>query len=141
MATGDLFVYGTLIVDHVIRALLDRIPTHEPVIARGWRVAQLPDRLYPGLVHDGGYVPGRLYTDLTTREWATLDAFEDPTYTLTTIEVLPGPRPALAYIWPDEPLFDAWTVDTLSATDLNNYLEQCKVWRQRYEQNSSANDH
>ncbi|MGH3903652.1 MAG: gamma-glutamylcyclotransferase family protein [Pseudonocardiaceae bacterium] len=101
-ATSDLFVYGTLVIDQVIRALIDRVPTHEPVIAQGWRVAQLPDRLYPGLVPDRCQAPGRLYTDLTTREWATLDAFEDPTYALTTLEVLPGPRPALAYIWPDE---------------------------------------
>ncbi|MCA1675194.1 MAG: gamma-glutamylcyclotransferase, partial [Actinobacteria bacterium] len=79
-----MFVYGTLVFDHVIRALIDRVPTHEPVvIARGWRVARLPDRLYPGLVPDSGHAPGRLYTDLTTCEWSTLDAFEDPTYTLT----------------------------------------------------------
>ena len=90
-ATSDLFVYGTLILDQVIRTLIDRVPAHEPAIARGWRVARLPDLPYPGLVPDNGHTPGRLYTDLTTREWATLDAFEHPTYTLTAIEVLPGP--------------------------------------------------
>ena len=84
----------------------------------------------------GGHTSGRLYTDLTTREWATLDAFEDPTYTLTTVEVLPGPRLALTYIWPGEHLPDAWTIDDdLSAPDLTHYLERCSAWRQRYEQN------
>lgn len=119
----------------MIRALIDRVPTHEQVIARSWRVGRLPDWLYPGLVHDGGHAPGRLYTDLTTREWATLDAFEDPTYALTTIEVLPGPRLALAYIWPDGHFPGVWTVDDLSTTDLTNYLERCRAWPQRYEQN------
>lgn len=77
---------------------------------------------------------GRLYTDLSAPDWATLDAFEDPTYTLTTIEVIPGPRLALAYVWPEEPLADAWSVDDLNADGLANYLERCRSWRQRYEQ-------
>ncbi|MGH4012524.1 MAG: gamma-glutamylcyclotransferase [Pseudonocardiaceae bacterium] len=98
-------------------------------------VARLPDRPYPGLVAGEGQARGRLYTDLTTREWATLDAFEDPTYTLTTIKIVPGARPALAYVWPDEYLPGAWTLDDFSATDLTHYLERCEAWRQRYEQN------
>ncbi|MGH2775282.1 MAG: gamma-glutamylcyclotransferase family protein [Actinomycetota bacterium] len=133
-ATNDLFVYGTLALDQVISTLIDRVPAHEPVTAQGWRVARLPDRPYPGLVPDHGQASGRLYTDLTDTEWATLDAFEDPTYTLIAIEVLPGPRPALAYTWPDEHLPGAWTLDGFSATDLTLYLERCGVWRQRYEQ-------
>jgi gamma-glutamylcyclotransferase (GGCT)/AIG2-like uncharacterized protein YtfP len=107
-ATSDLFVYGTLVLDQVISTLIDRVPAHEPVTAQGWRIARLPDRPYPGLVPDTDQAPGRLYTDLTDSEWATLDAFEDPAYTLTTFEVLPGPRLALAYTWPDEHLSGAW---------------------------------
>lgn len=134
-ATSDLFVYGTLVIDQVIRTLIDRVPAHEPATSQGWRVARLPHRPYPGLVRDDGQAPGRLYTDLTAREWATLDAFEDPTYILTTIEVLPSSGPALAYIWPDEHLPGAWSLDDFSATDLTHYLERCGAWRQRYEQN------
>lgn len=130
-----MFVYGTLVIDQVIRTLIDRVPAHEPVTAHGWRVARLPDRPYPGLVPDGGQAPGRLYTDLTPREWATLDAFEDPTYTLTTIDVHPGPRSALAYIWPAEHHRTLWSLDDFSATGLTHYLERCAAWRQRYEQN------
>ncbi len=133
-ATNDLFVYGTLVLDQVISTLIDRVPAHEPVTAQGWRVARLPDRSYPGLVPDDGQASGRLYTDLTDSEWATLDAFEDPAYTLTTIEVLPDQRPALAYIWPAEPLPSVWTLDNFSATDLTRYLERCGAWRHRYEQ-------
>jgi gamma-glutamylcyclotransferase (GGCT)/AIG2-like uncharacterized protein YtfP len=134
-ATSDLFVYGTLAIDQVITTLIDRVPAYELVVAPRWRIAQLPGRLYPGLVAGGGQAPGRLYTDLTTPEWATLDAFEDPAYTLTAIDVHPGPRPVLAYVWAGERLTEPWTIDRLSATDLSSYLEQCGAWRRHYEQN------
>lgn len=119
----------------MITALIDRVPAHRSVTARGWRIAKLPNRLYPGLVRDGSHAPGRLYTDLTACEWTTLDAFEDPGYTLTAIEVLPGPRPALTYVWADEHLSSAWTIEDFSVSDLTKYLQRCKAWRQRYEQN------
>jgi hypothetical protein len=123
----------------VIRALIDRVPDHEPVIAAGWRVARLPDRLYPGLVTGDGQATGRLYTDLTPGEWATLDAFEDPIYTLTTLEVFPGPRLALSYVWPQAHLARSWTLDDLRPVDLVSYLERCRAWRARYRQ-SHDND-
>lgn len=47
-----LFAYGSLIIDEVIVALLDRVPEHQPARAPGYRVSQLPDQSYPGLVHD-----------------------------------------------------------------------------------------
>ena len=130
-----MFVYGTLVLDQVIRILIDRVPAHEPATAHGWRVVRLPDRPYPGLVSDDGQAHGRLYTDLTASEWATLDAFEDPIYVLTTIVISPGARPALAYIWPNEHLPSAWTLDDFNATNLTPYLERCAAWRERYQQN------
>lgn len=133
--TNNLFVYGTLVIDDVIRTLIDRVPTHETVAARGWRVARLPERPYPGLVPGDGEAPGRLYTELTPAEWTTLDAFEDPVYSLTSIEVLPGPRQALAYVWPEAPLVGTWSITDLSRADLANYLQRCQAWRNRYEQN------
>lgn len=132
-ATDDLFAYGTLTINGVIQALIDRVPSHEPATAPGWQAARLPDRLYPGLVPYSGTARGRLYTDLTSQEWTTLDAFENSIYRLTSIEVLPGPRPALAYTWPAEYLSLPWTVTDLSATDLTYYLERCRAWRQRYQ--------
>lgn len=47
-----LFAYGSLMIDEVIATLLDRVPEHEPAKAPGYRVSQLPDQSYPGLVHD-----------------------------------------------------------------------------------------
>lgn len=47
-----LFAYGSLLIDEVIAALLDRVPQNEPARAPGYRVSKLPDQSYPGLVHD-----------------------------------------------------------------------------------------
>jgi len=42
-------------------------------------------------------VSKRLYLDLTSAEWETLDAFEDAAYTLVKVEVASG-EPALTYV-------------------------------------------
>jgi gamma-glutamylcyclotransferase (GGCT)/AIG2-like uncharacterized protein YtfP len=131
--TPNLFVYGTLILDKVVTALIDRVPAHEATTARGWRVAQLPDRVYPGLVPaEHGEAAGRLYLDLTPTEWSTLDAFEDPMYDLVEIELASGGR-ALTYVWPQDDLRTTWQLDRLIDDELHAYLRRCAAWRRRYE--------
>lgn len=132
-ATPDLFVYGTLIVDKVVSALLDRVPAHEETLALGWRVAQLPGKPYPGLVRDEHTdARGRVYLDLSREEWVTLDAFEDPRYALAELQVETG-RLALAYVWPDDRLSAAWSVKHFTDAELRSYLERCAAWRDRYD--------
>jgi gamma-glutamylcyclotransferase (GGCT)/AIG2-like uncharacterized protein YtfP len=131
--TPELFVYGTLVLDDVVRTLIDRVPASGPVTAPGWRAAQLPERPYPGLVADSSAeAPGRVYKDLTEREWATLDAFEDPAYLLTALDLDNGRR-GLAYVWPDDPLPGTWTVDSLDPAGIRAYLDRCQAWRDRYD--------
>ena len=45
--TSKLFAYGTLLLDDVVSALIDRIPHHQDATAPGWRVVRLPLRVYP----------------------------------------------------------------------------------------------
>ena len=99
---SNLFVYGTLLLDDVIKTLIDRVPNYQHAVALGWRIVCLPQRIYPGLVPGQGKSIGKIYTDLTDTEWATLDAFEDPAYTLATVRVLlPSEieKEALSYVW------------------------------------------
>jgi hypothetical protein len=117
----------------VVTALIDRVPTYRATTARGWRVAQLPDRVYPGLVPSSDdEVAGRLYLDLTSPEWATLDAFEDPTYMLVNVDVASG-EPALAYVWPHDHLQAVWRLDRLVGGELDAYVDRCAAWRKRHE--------
>src|SRR4051812_46856021 len=73
-----LFVYGSLQFPDVLFTLIDRVPDHSAAAARGWRVTALPGRVCPGLGAGEGTARGCLIGGLSTEEWRTLDAFEDP---------------------------------------------------------------
>jgi gamma-glutamylcyclotransferase (GGCT)/AIG2-like uncharacterized protein YtfP len=137
--TSKLFVYGTLLIDDVINTLIDRIPTYRDATAPGWRVVRLLQRVYPGLVPGTGEANGKVFTDLTDAEWNTLDAFEDPTYTLTTVRVLsPVETYTLTYIWQGEHVDQPWSTADFGRDELADYLDRCRSWRRRYEQSSSS---
>ncbi len=136
--TSKLFVYGTLILDDVVSTLIDRIPRYQDATAPGWRVVRLPQRVYPGLVPGQGEASGKVLTDLTDAEWTTLDAFEDPAYTLAAVRVQPSPEPeALAYIWQGEHVDQPWSTANFGRDELADYLDRCRKWRRHYEQRSS----
>ncbi len=135
--TSKLFVYGTLVLDEVVSTLIDRIPRYQDATAPGWRVVRLPQRVYPGLVPGHGEANGKVFTDLTDTEWATLDAFEDPAYTLSTVRVQPPTETdTLAYIWPGEHVDQPWSTADFSQDELADYLDRCRRWRQRCGQRS-----
>ena len=97
--TSKLFVYGTLLLDDVVSILINRVPRYLVAQAPGWRIVRLPQKVYPGLVSGQGEANGKVFTDLTDAEWATLDAFEDPAYTLVAVRVLaPIEMDAFAYV-------------------------------------------
>src|SRR5260370_11157820 len=73
-----LFVYGSLQFPDVLFTLIDRVPDHSPAAAYGWRVAALPERVYPGLVPGQGTAHGYLITGLTAAEWRVPAPLEDP---------------------------------------------------------------
>ena len=136
--TSKLFVYGTLVLDDVVSSLIDRIPHYQDATAPGWRVVRLPQRVYPGLVSGQGEANGKVLTDLTDAEWTTLDAFEDPAYTLAAVRVLPPTETdTFTYIWPGEYVDQPWSTADFGRDELADYLNRCRTWRRRYEQRSS----
>lgn len=97
----------------------------------------LPTRVYPGLIPGHGEAVGKVFTDLTDSEWTTLDAFEDPAYTLATLTVLTAPETqtnALSYVWKGEHIDLAWSPADFRRDELIDYLDRCRSWRRRYEQ-------
>ncbi|MFE0421812.1 gamma-glutamylcyclotransferase family protein [Streptomyces sp. NPDC058953] len=122
-----LFCYGTLRFDAVLEALLGRIPSGVPVDAPGWRAAALAKRVYPGLVPaPGSTAPGLLLTDLSRREWAILNAFEDERYDLRPVALASGQR-AWAYIWPGDDVLPAnWDKDLFEGRHLLEYATRCR---------------
>lgn len=140
--TNKLFVYGTLLLDDVISTLIGRIPRYLVATAPGWQVVRLPQKVYPGLVPGQGEANGKVFTDLTDTEWATLDTFEDPTYTLATVRVLtPLRTDALAYIWHGEHVDQPWASAEFGRDELADYLDRCLSWRRRYDQRGTIDVH
>jgi gamma-glutamylcyclotransferase (GGCT)/AIG2-like uncharacterized protein YtfP len=130
----DLFVYGSLLFPEVMRVLLGRVPNTTPATLAGWRVAALPGRVYPALVRAEALARGQLVTDLTPKEWQTLDAFEDTVYDLRRLTLTDG-RDAWAYVCADhsDALPHDWDIHTFERDHLTDYLKRCGTWRQRHE--------
>lgn len=134
-----LFVYGSLQFPDVLLALIDRVPDHEPAAAEGWRVATLPERVYPALVSGQATARGFLLTGLTPEEWRLLDAFEGPIYELRRIDLTDG-RHGWAYVYNTEAEVgaDDWSPEEFETRHLPAYVKRCAAWRQRYENRSEA---
>jgi gamma-glutamylcyclotransferase (GGCT)/AIG2-like uncharacterized protein YtfP len=119
----------------VLRTLLDRVPNTTPATVTGWRVAALRERVYPVLVPAATTANGLVLTDLSRTEWHTLDAFEDPLYTLQQLRLNDGHH-AWAYVTELDPaaLPHDWDINHFTNDELAPYIERCRRWRQRYEQ-------
>lgn len=100
-------------------------------------MARLPHKVYPGLIPGQGEAKGKVFTDLTDTEWAILDAFEDPAYTLTAVRVmLPVETEAFTYRWDGKHVDQGWSIADFSRDELADYLDRCRRWRRLYEQRS-----
>ncbi|WP_196814713.1 gamma-glutamylcyclotransferase family protein [Nocardia sp. BMG111209] len=127
-ATMPLFAYGTLQAGEVLHTLIGRIPETTPGVANGWRIARLPDRVYPGLVPSAGHTAaGRVITGLTPQEWLLLDRFEDEDYDLELL-TLAGGFNAWAYVWKRAVEPTDWDLDEFSSSDLPAYVDRCAAW-------------
>jgi gamma-glutamylcyclotransferase (GGCT)/AIG2-like uncharacterized protein YtfP len=134
-----LFTYGTLLFPEVLHALIRRVPQSHNASARGWRVAALKNRTYPGLVPAPGEIAhGRLLTGLTKNEWHLLDNFEDRKYELRQITLLDGQK-GLAYAWVDETetCTNTWDIQNFALTHLPTYVTRCAA-RHNHQQTSCA---
>jgi gamma-glutamylcyclotransferase (GGCT)/AIG2-like uncharacterized protein YtfP len=86
---ADLFVYGTLMREDIMRTVAGTVPRRQRGTARGYRRLAVKNEHYPGLIAEqGSEVEGLVYLDITEESWARLDRFEGEMYTRGTVEVL-----------------------------------------------------
>nr|GEX59600.1 hypothetical protein [Tanacetum cinerariifolium] len=73
---NNVFVYGSLLADDVVRVLLHRVPTNSPATLHG--LFSVKGRVYPAILPvENKKITGRVLLGITAPELDILDKFED----------------------------------------------------------------
>ncbi|KAM7464203.1 hypothetical protein LguiA_032324 [Lonicera macranthoides] len=128
----NVFVYGSLLADDVVRALLNRIPHSSPAVLND--LYSIKGRVYPAILPvEKKKVNGRVLLGITDPELNILDAFEDFEYERRIVDVsLMGRSENLqanAYVWSnssDPNLYGEWDFEA-------GFLYYCIAGTQTYD--------
>ncbi|XP_019242305.1 PREDICTED: AIG2-like protein D isoform X1 [Nicotiana attenuata] len=112
----NVFVYGSLLADDVVHALLKRVPPSNPAILHNYHRFSIKGRVYPAILPvENKKVTGKVLLDITVPELNILDIFEDIEYERTTVDVSlmdsSKTLQAETYVWVDKKdpnLFGEW---------------------------------
>ncbi|CAI9099505.1 OLC1v1036344C1 [Oldenlandia corymbosa var. corymbosa] len=87
-AMHNVFVYGSLLADDVVRVLLHRVPRSSPAVLRDFHRFSIKGRVYPAILPiEAKEVVGKVLLDITPFELEILDYFEDDEYERKTVDV------------------------------------------------------
>lgn len=129
-----VFVYGSLLADEVVAALLGRRPARAPASVAGYARFALKDVSYPSATHTGaGLLSGSLLRGLDDAELSTLDAFEGDEYVSRVVdaELEGGERVScIVYEWAGgaERQHGEWSYESWRAQHLNTFVASCERW-------------
>ncbi|GJP49115.1 hypothetical protein CLOM_g8372 [Closterium sp. NIES-68] len=129
-ASTPVFVYGTLMADEVLHALLDRVPASAPARLPNFTRHSIKGRQYPAIIPKADdSVLGKLLFNLSPPEMDLFDAFEDVEYVrhLVSVQGLAAGREAqreeetkaFVYVWgnvEDPDLHGSWDYEAWRRT-------------------------
>lgn len=126
---SNLFVYGTLMFEEVIRELVGTMPIHRAAEAKDVARPQFKGQDYPGLVEcPGKNISGFLFTGLRPETLLIFDKFEGGEYERRTVQLAVGT--AEAYFVRDEfrdrLSTTEWDPEAFRRDKLPTYLEICR---------------
>jgi gamma-glutamylcyclotransferase (GGCT)/AIG2-like uncharacterized protein YtfP len=85
----DLFAYGTLMCDDIMRSVAGCALSHTHAVLRDYRRFSVKGEDYPALVaSEGGLVEGVVYHDIPDTAWLRLDRFEGEMYERRFVNVV-----------------------------------------------------
>lgn len=96
-----VFVYGTLLVDEILLAVLGRTVTRTPAVLHGYFRGTIDGQVYPGITpHEGSSVLGAILGSLSASELTALDEYEGELYERKPVAVLVAGQTisALSYV-------------------------------------------
>ncbi|XP_010263347.1 PREDICTED: protein AIG2 A isoform X2 [Nelumbo nucifera] len=128
----NVFVYGSLLADEVVRVLLKRVPESSPAALDGYHRFSIKGRVYPAILPvENKKVTGKVLKHITDPELDILDAFEDVEYERRSVE---GEEclqdksekiKAHTYVWEnknDPNLYGEWDFEEWKQVHLNDFL-------------------
>ncbi|XP_065850574.1 AIG2-like protein D [Euphorbia lathyris] len=126
-----VFVYGSLLADDVVRALLNRVPPSSAAILNDFHRFSIRGRVYPAILPvQNKRVTGRVLFGITDSELDILDTFEDVEYQRTTVDVslTDGSQKlqTYTYVWVDKndpSLFGEWDFEEWKRTHMDDFLK------------------
>jgi len=133
----NVFVYGSLLSNDVVKVLLGRNPLGPNATLRGYHRFHIKERVYPAVFpRNGGTVEGKVLMELNEKEKRILDEFEDVEYKCEKVLVEVNDQPekprmveAWAYMFPkgsEHLLYGTWDYNTFKEKDHAAFLEMTK---------------
>ncbi|KAJ7966021.1 AIG2-like protein [Quillaja saponaria] len=127
----NVFVYGSLLADDVVRVLLKRVPSSSLAILHDFHRFSIKGRVYPAILPvEKRKVTGRVLQGITDLELDVLDTFEDVEYERSDVEVfLMDSSERLwvrAYIWSnknDPNLYGDWNFEEWKREHMNDFIK------------------
>ena len=127
-----LFVYGTLQFPEILRALIGTTPELLPARLKGYRVAALTDRVFPGLVKENTSTAKGFIVELTDDQYDIIAAWEDEEYVEylfhseeISVNTTTSSQTVLAFLWNNESLVlpENWDREKFMQNYLQDYAE------------------
>ncbi|KAI3949604.1 hypothetical protein MKW98_020926 [Papaver atlanticum] len=127
----SVFVYGSLLADDVVKALLNRVPQNSPAILDNFKRFSIKGRVYPAILPvENTKVAGRVLLDISDSELDTLDIFEDEEYERSTVDVslthTSKKVRSYTYVWVnknDPNLYGEWNFEEWKRLHKNDFLK------------------
>ncbi|KAK4435657.1 AIG2-like protein D [Sesamum alatum] len=137
-AISNVFVYGSLLADDVVRALLTRVPPSSPAILHDYHRFSIKGRVYPAILPaENKKVIGKVLIGITPPELHILDEFEDNEYERKTIDVFlqdtAEKLQAYTYVWEnktDPKLHGEWDFEEWKVLHMDYFLKMTKGFKE-----------
>ncbi|XP_061339311.1 AIG2-like protein D isoform X2 [Gastrolobium bilobum] len=137
--THNVFVYGSLLSDDVVRVLLKRVPSSATATLHG--LFKIKGRVYPAILPvENKKVAGRVLLGISGLELDVLDEFEDIEYTRSDVEVLlmdtSEKLKVHAYVWSnpnDQDLYAEWDFEEWKQVHMNDFVKMTDGFMQELE--------
>ncbi|XP_007011515.2 PREDICTED: protein AIG2 [Theobroma cacao] len=140
-AAHNVFVYGSLLADDVVRVLLNRVPLSSAALLNGFHRFSIKGRVYPAILPVQNHqVIGKVLFGITDPELHILDEFEDVEYQRSLVEVSSlessDKLQAHAYVWSnanDPNLYGHWDFEEWEGAHKESFMKMTSGFMEELE--------